>query len=455
MRFIGRTMELKRIRVALTMPRGTVLLYGKRRVGKTTLIKEAIKPIDAVKILYTCMPIELSRNAEDLSAKAMEALGFPAMRFSNFPALFDFLKTRSERIIVILDEYQDLKKKKEDGEYVDALFRTIIDDLGENISILLSGSAIRVMQELNKYDNPLYERFREEISLDELTYIEASEFYPDCPTRDKIIYYSVFGGMPLLNERIDPSLGVNENIIRLFVDQNGTAYSYAKSVLDIEASSFNDAFIILSRIGNGKMRYSEIETLLASESTRKQLSRTLKTLVDSKLIRKRQPINSDSRKTAFYEISSNSLRFFLAYLLRREGSLEASSSTYFEHFIEPSLDTFVSFRFESIAAEWFSILSKTGKRNDILKIGSYWYNDAKSRKNGEFDVALETKDGYEIYECRFLEKPASTALVANEKNKACGIVGLNASRFGMISSAGFEAPVDGVIEISGDDLYNM
>ena len=315
MRFIGRTMELKRIRAALTMPRGTVLLYGKRRVGKTTLIKEAIKPIDAVKILYTCMPIELSRNAEDLSAKAMEALGFPAMRFSNFPALFDFLKTRSERIIVILDEYQDLKKKKEDGEYVDALFRTIIDDLGENISILLSGSAIRVMQELNKYDNPLYERFREEISLDELTYIEASEFYPDCPTRDKIIYYSVFGGMPLLNERIDPSLGVNENIIRLFVDQNGTAYSYAKSVLDIEASSINDAFIILSRIGNGKMRYSEIETLLASESTRKQLSRTLKTLVDSKLIRKRQPINSDSRKTAFYEISSNSLRFFLAYLL--------------------------------------------------------------------------------------------------------------------------------------------
>ncbi len=102
-----------------------------------------------------------------------------------------------------------------------------------------------------------------------------------------------------------------------------------------------------------------------------------------------------------------------------------------------------------------SILSQTGRRNDILKIGSYWYNDAKSRKNGGFDVALETKDGYEIYECKFLEKPASTALVANEKNKACGIVGLNASRFGMISSAGFEAPVDGVIEISGDDLYSI
>ena len=115
MRFIGRTMELKRIRAALTMPRGTVLLYGKRRVGKTTLIKEAIKPIDAVKILYTCMPIELSRNAEDLSAKAMEALGFPAMRFSTFPALFDFLKTRRERIIVILDEYQDLADLIYDG----------------------------------------------------------------------------------------------------------------------------------------------------------------------------------------------------------------------------------------------------------------------------------------------------------------------------------------------------
>ena len=453
MKFIGRTEELRRIRKALGAPAGAVLLYGKRRVGKTTLIKEALKKIDAVKILYTCMPIEMEKNAEALSSTVLNELGLAPLSFKDFPSLFKFLSTRNEKIVIVLDEYQDLKQKA-DSDYVDSLFRTIIDNLGENISILLSGSSIRVMSALNKSDNPLYERFSEEISLKELTYLEASEFYPECSVRDKIIYYSVFGGMPLLNQKVDPTLSVRKNIIKLFADPNGIAYSYAKSVADIEIASINDAFIIISRIGNGKLRYSEIASMLANDSSRKQLSRTLKALIDSELIRKRYPINSDNKKHVFYELSSNSLRFYFTYLLNLEGSLEISNKVFFEHYIEPSLNTFVSYRFEDIACSWFSILSKKEKRNDILRIGSYWYNDPKNRKNGEFDVALETKTGYEIYECKFLEQPVSISLIKDEKRKAEEIEGIRIARFGMISSSGFEDKVEGAIEIEGKELYS-
>ncbi len=453
MRFVGRKEELKRIRKALTTSNGAILIYGKRRIGKTTLIKEVLKDIDAVKVIYTCMPIELSMNASALSSAILNKLGLPYISFNDFQSLFDFLQTRNEKIIIALDEYQDLKKKS-DSEYVDAIFRTIIDNSTENISIILSGSSIRIMSELNKSANPLYERFSEVISLKELSYLEASEFYKDCSIREKITYYSIFGGMPILNKSINPEESAKENIIRLFINTDGVAYSYAKSVADIEVESINDAFIILSRIGNGKLRYSEIESLLSNDSSRRQLSRTLKTLADSGLIKKRKPINTDNKKTVFYEIASNSLRFFFSYLLNLEGSLEISSAVFYDHYIKPSINTFISYRFEDIAAAWFATLSKNGKRNDILKIGTYWYNDRKSKKNGEFDVALETTAGFEIYECKFLEDKAPASLVREEKEKAEAIEGLRISRFGIISSSGFKETDNSIIEISGEDLYS-
>lgn len=85
----------------------------------------------------------------------------------------EFLKTRKERIVIVLGEYQDLKKR-EDGDAVDSIFRDIIDYLPENISIVLSGSSIRLMSALNDADNPLFERFTKEIHLKDMKFLNVS-----------------------------------------------------------------------------------------------------------------------------------------------------------------------------------------------------------------------------------------------------------------------------------------
>ena len=143
----------------------------------------------------------------------------------------------------------------------------------------------------------------------------------------------------------------------------------------------------------------------------------------SGLISKRKPINSDNRKHAFYEISSNAIRFYFAYLLH------------------------------SIAKAWLSRQPWTGKRKDILKIGSYWYDDRKARRNGESDVAVETAEGYEIYECKFLSAKAPLSLVREEKRKVQAIEEPWIKAFGMISSSGSEEITDEAIFILAEELY--
>lgn len=453
-RFFGRQKELQRIKDFLNRPQtGAMLILGKRRVGKTTLIKKALEDSDITSVIYTCIPSDLNTNLLLLSKAVSTSLNFPEIGFSNIQSLFDFLNTLGKKIVIVLDEYQDMKKR-EDSLLIDALFRNCVDSLSENVRLILSGSSIRMMSKLNDSDNPLFGRFSDIIMLNELTAFEAAEFYPDATVRDKIFYYGIFGGMPNILQRIDEKLGVTKNIERLFLDTGAIAYSYAKSVVDVEVSPINDAFTILNSIGNGKKRYTELLSSINSEKGRSQLSRTLNTLVDSGILSKKKPINKDSRTSTFYEITSPCLRFYFAYLINFEGYQGISSNTYYDEYISPSINTFVSYRFEDIVAQYFSKLSLSGKRSDILAIGSYWFDDKIKKLNGEYDCALKTPKGYEIYECKLLKNKAPKSLIEEEKRKAMNAEGINIARFGVVSSSGFEEEVEGVIMIDGEELYN-
>ena len=210
--------------------------------------------------------------------------------------------------------------------------------------------------------------------------------------------------------------------------------------------------VIVTRIGNGKRSYSEIRSALEDDESRNSLDYTLEQLQKADFIEKRQPINlRGSRRKMFYELKSNMLRFHLAYIEKHPEAM--ASTAFFRKYISPSLDTFVSYRFEDIARQWFLIQTGKGIRDDIISIGTYWYDDKNTKSNGEFDVAIETLDGYEIYEAKFLSHPMKEALIKEETSKIRKIAGLQISAIGFISSSGFESP--GGKRISGEELYSL
>ena len=124
-----------------------------------------------------------------------------------------------------------------------------------------------------------------------------------------------------------------------------------------------------------------------------------------------------------------------------------------EDYISKSLDTFISYRFEGIAREYFSRLARQGQLHGVLNIGIFYYGDPDARRNGESDVALRFEDGYDIFEVKHLEGRMSSLLIDEERRKILDIQYFKPRNIGFISSSGFEIITDDAIYIDGNDIY--
>ena len=451
--FVGRHKEIQQIQQSLKDDKSSaILIYGRRRIGKTSLINEALKQYTGTKIIYAAIPDEIEKNTSDLSKLTGSILNEPWMGFTNLQHYLSYLAKREEEIVIVIDEYQDMRGKDEkQAIIIDALLRDFIDYKKSNIKLIISGSAIRILQNLAENNsNPLFGRFSSIINLQELNYLEASEFYKNSSIKDKIGYYAVFGGLPNILCLIDEEKGLKANIESLILQPEGLARYYIDTVTSTEVSAINNGNMIIRRIGNGKKHYSEIESAIQEEKARKQLSKTLNELIESQLIEKQYPINrQNDKKKSFYIIKSNLLRFWFTYLDGFSGII--SPHAFLEKYIMPSLNTFISYRFETIVKQYFATIN----RHDVISIGSYWYDNKETKRNGEFDIALETIDGYEVYEAKYYEKPMTLDAIKEEIGKALKIEGIRLNDFGIVSSSGFENIDFPIKTISGIDLYSL
>ncbi|MCR4930112.1 MAG: ATP-binding protein, partial [Lachnospiraceae bacterium] len=157
--FVGRENELTELQSELKdwKSKTAVLVYGKRRVGKSTLINRAADSFDGVVINHLCVASTFEGNMELLYQSLCTSLSLPKMSFESIFSMMDYLKTLGQRILLIIDEYPYLKETGKKGE-VDSIMQAVIDKLPENVKIILCGSYIAVMKELLDEDNPLYGR---------------------------------------------------------------------------------------------------------------------------------------------------------------------------------------------------------------------------------------------------------------------------------------------------------
>lgn len=432
-----------------------ICLYGKRRVGKTALIKEVLRGRRC--IYYECTKDTLERNLEQFVIEAKRSnIDIPSyIHFSSFLEAFQYLSKTNEVEAIAIDEYPYLKEF-EKSEVVDSIFQNIVDSISGKMGILLSGSAIGSMKDLLQPGNPLYGRFNQTICLPEFNYLEASQFYPDKSVYDKVAFYAVFGGSPYVNRSIDPSLSLKENIIHTFLRFGSEVYNYSDNLLLTDTPNALHAQRILSVVANTKKRYSEIVSSLDKNKTG-ILARPLGSLLQSNVIRLVSPINHrDDKKKAFYEIADNALRFYYAYIYPNKSRLTIlGEEAFYDQYIAPTITSFVSLRFEEIARSYFSILSHRGKLLGIKDIGTYYYDDAVHHENGEFDVALALSAGYAIYEVKYLQGTASESLIKSEAQSILSIKELDVKQIGFISINGFETKNKDYHYITGEDLYSL
>jgi len=454
--FIAREKELALIQGLLSKKSGSIMIYGKRKVGKTTLITHALEGSPDKTVYYECIKSTMEDNIEGFVTELVRTkiLAVP-LSFRSFPDVFAYLNTLDGTFNIVIDEYPYLKILSR-PETVDSVFQSIIDNHLSNIRLFISGSHVGMMKDMLEEKNALYGRFSQTIQLKELNYSEAAAFYPDKPAYDKIAFYSVFGGSPYINEFLDPDKSLKENIITTILNASSPVYHYAEQLLISDFTNAIGAERIFYAISNRRQKYSEIESKLGMKNNG-LLSKQLSSLLRMEIIAKTSPINKpDDNKKCAYEINDNLLRFYYAFVYKNKSALQVlGAEAFFEEYIEKALVTFISRRFEEICRTYFSLLVQSRKLRGVSHIGTYYYDDSVTRTNGEFDVVLERRNAFDIYEVKYYLHPLSKSEMEKEKDQVKMIQGLRVGKIGFVSASGFESVPEEFDCISGDSLYEI
>jgi AAA+ ATPase superfamily predicted ATPase len=454
--FIGREKELDELRSELNnwKHKTAVLVYGKRRVGKSTLINKAADSFDGTVINHLCVSSTYEGNMDLLYQSVCTALSLPKMSFESVFAMMDYLKSLQKRILLIIDEYPYLKETKKKGE-VDSVMQAVIDKLPENVKIILCGSYIAVMKELLDEDNPLFGRFSLILHVRDFDYFDAAKFYPELPEREKAAMYSVFGGSPYVLSLIDDKAPLDINIKKLLLPETGLVRTHIENTMLREIKKTYDTRI-LEALGNGKKKYSEIHAWMKSDENG-LLDKQLKILLDMETITKDEPINKrGDKKKQFYEITDNLMRFYFTFIFGNAGTIaRIGSEQFYKQNCGEKLREFVSRRFEGIVLEYFHRAAVNGEIDDIEDFGSYWYDDPVNKTNGEFDcVVKRSGDNYDFYECKYFDREMTPEECEQEEKKLASVQGINISKIGFVSIEGFsEDKIKDYILIDGKKLY--
>ena len=451
--FIGRDNELKGLSEKLNNDRfESILIYGRRRIGKTELIKEAIKNLNCVSIYFECKLSLLNENLIDFNNEVNRVLNCD-FRFDSFKKILKFLfdYSRKEKIVLVIDEFPYLLQSK---ALIISDIRDLIDEycMNSKMKIILSGSLVQVMKNLNDSSSETYGRFTSIIPLTAFDYFDSSKFYDNYSNEEKILMYSVFGGVAFFNSLIDSSLTALDNIKKLILNKNSILQLEVENMVISEVSKISLANSVVNIIGEGNTKYSDIVNRLTSNRSEKvNPDYILKKLIDLEIIEKVYPINEKTnKKRTFYRFKDNLMEFYYRYIYRyKNANSYLTVDDFYDEFVkEDLLSKYLPLKFENISKEFLIRANQKHKISPLFyDIGTYFFNDSKLKINRQFDLVTEDKNGYIAYECKFKDKPLSNKTI-NEEEYQIISSGLNVYKLGFISKSGFEKNID-------QDRYNL
>lgn len=431
-----------------------VMVYGQRRVGKTTLILKALEQCPYQTVYFECLKGTIQDNIDDFVQELVRVKVLPVpLAFSSLQDVFAYLNTMPQEMVVVVDEYTHLYAMNDSG-VVDSVFQYIIDNRLSNIELILAGSHIEMMKDLLQERNPLYGRFAASLKLDELNYLDTSKFYPDKSAYDKVAHYAVFGGSPFINQALNPVATLRENIIGTILNPMSPVYLYVSQLVFSDNALNVNAERIFSALGNDRKRYTEIEDALRVKKTG-NLAKQIKTLTDLDILSRRIPINKpNDNKKATYELNDNLLRFYYAFVYKNSSALQVlGAEAFYDEYVAPVLTHFIAHHFEDICREYFSLQVRSGRMNGVRSIGSYYPDTAVRCENKEFPVAVELADGYAVYLPKYSAQPMTLDEIHGEAQRMEGVNDPGIKQLGFISINGFVEQEKPYIYLDDKDIF--
>ena len=470
MPFINRQQELKTLNEKWRSNLAQFfIIYGKRRVGKTELIKQFIKDKQAIYFLAD------KRTTADQLRELGQIVGsyfkdeiLIKNGFGDWIEAFSYLKTKTTdtSLVLAIDEYPYLT---ENDKSTSSLFQKGWDEYLKNtkIFLILSGSSIAMMEsETLNQSAPLFGRRTGQILVDPLNFSQSRKFFPEKSFSDFLNIYTITGGMPAYLKQFEGGGEMPEEIKKKIFNKTAFLYNEVEFTLKEELRETKNYLAILRAIALGKRKLSEIvnEVGLDKATTNKYIS----VMINLRLVEREVPITEDrpdKSRRGLYKISDNFFVFWFQYIFPYKSYLEMDNYNYVLEKMFSSLkyDDNINSGFKSITAQVYErvaielLVTWQNKIFAFERVGRYWDSDL------EIDVVgFSTSEKKIIFgECKWSEKPVGTNIYEELKKKAAEVDWNKDDRkeyYILFSKSGFTeemvkiAKIDGVFLVEKDVL---
>ena len=384
-----------------------VIIYGRRRVGKTELALKFIakKP----SIYYLSQKFNLEQQVEDFLEKASEQLGIYQPKITKWDAALKFIAQQIKgKPVIIIDEVPYLiEGSNATMSSFQAAWDLHLKDA--NVMVILLGSSIGMMEnEVLGYKSPLYGRRTGQIKVEPLKFAHVAHFFPQKSAEEMVQTYGCLGGVPAYLNKFDEDLSFIDNVNKNILQRATFLYDEATFLLKEELRTPTNYELILEAISKGKRRISEIsdETGILVQN----LPKYLRVLINLGFVTKEWAVvlkkPRDIKTGSIYALADNFMNFWYTFVYPVRSILEINRDAVISR-IDSTYDQYLGRIFEDIAKQHLIYRNIAGKLPFAFeRIGRQWGKIPGKQKGVntyEIDVVALNEDSKDIMfvECKW------------------------------------------------------
>lgn len=459
--FVGREKELESLERAYAKSGFQMaVIYGRRRVGKTTLIDEFVK--DKPTLYFTAQQKTTRQNLELFSAVAYKMFSLPASlpAFASWGDALSFVvdQARSwqggQPLVFVFDEFPYAAEA--DRSLPSALQSAIDHGLSQtNARLILCGSNEGFMEsEVLGSKSPLYGRRTMQLRLLPFDYLDTARMLPGASTEERVAYYATFGGTPYYLSQIDAGKSYEENVAELFFDRTGLLYEEPLMLLRQELHEPAGYNSVLDAMGSGATSPSRIADAVGMNPN--SVGKYLRTLAELGIVEKSAPLGGGpASKHAVWHFKDPFFSYWYRFVSKYVGSIEegagqavAGYATSGQVFL-----TYVGRQFEEICLQWTRREGIAGRLPFVpLEYGRWWGTDPQLREEADVDVVAVNAIERELLvgECKWRNSFDEVAAIETLRSRAELLRGYGQKHYVLFSKGEFNSGAKAQASRSGD-----